>query len=68
MLSPNILARTTDAYRRGYYAGYDAPLDGDRPFAPDNGSFAERDYADGFAAGQNDKKWSNHYAKIWSKK
>lgn len=59
MLSSNTLERTSDSYRKGYYTGYAAGSEAQRPYAPDNGSFAERDYADGFAAGQNDRKWDD---------
>lgn len=62
MLSPNTLERTSDAYRKGYYAGYGVGPEVERPYAPDNGSFAARDYADGFAAGQNDRKWNDKRA------
>jgi hypothetical protein len=62
MLSPNALDRASAAYRKGYYAGYKADPSTERPYAPDNGTFAERDYADGFAAGKNDRFWDDKKA------
>ena len=57
MMTPNQLDRSSQAYQRGYRAGYASELEMEQPLPPDNGTFRERDYADGFAAGRNDRRW-----------
>ena len=58
MLSAATLERVSIAYKRGYMDGYNgrpnigAGVD-DQYLKP----FAEGDYADGFGAGKNDRKW-----------
>jgi|HubBroStandDraft_4_1064222.scaffolds.fasta_scaffold48496_6 hypothetical protein len=59
MLSSATLERVSVAYRRGYLDGYNETNEGAtvRPecFLP----FAEGDYAKGFEAGANDRRWAS---------
>jgi hypothetical protein len=57
MLTPQALERASGAYRRGYYDGYDRkPHKGDEYTM---GTFAAHDYANGYLAGGNDRRWSD---------
>lgn len=63
MLSAATLERVSIAYKRGYIAGYhQKPNSGamvrDEYIKP----FAEFDYAEGYKAGENDRKWFYKYA------
>ena len=54
MMSPNLLNRASHAFRLGYRDGYF-----NRANVPnaEQGTFAHRDYCDGYMAGVNDQKW-----------
>jgi hypothetical protein len=64
MLSDATLNRVSGDYRRGYRDGYakrENNFQGARD--PFNGRpFAASDYDNGYAAGANDRKWSDRYA------
>ncbi len=58
------LSRVSGDYRRGYHDGH-AKREKNFQGAPDpfNGRpFAASDYDNGYSAGANDRKWSDHYA------
>ena len=55
MLTPAALARTSQAYRRGYYDAIEGKSFAN-PYNVDH--FAGIDYREGFEAGANDLKWS----------
>lgn len=71
MLSPQTLERVSVSYRKGYYDGHA----GRTRAVPETGiekinddtiggtirPFADVDYEKGYAAGANDRKWSDHY-------
>jgi hypothetical protein len=67
MLSAQTLNRVSHSYRRGYYAGYEGqPAQNDAVPTTDNGvplkPFSDFDYDEGYRAGANDKRWTDHYA------
>lgn len=62
MLSPQSLQRATLSYARGYRDGYFGKNQNDPTAIDLSKPFASGDYADGYDAGQNDRKWDDHYA------
>lgn len=66
MLSPATLNRVSHSYRRGYYDGYEGRESANNPVPDYQGvplkPFSDHDYSEGFKAGANDRKWSDHYA------
>lgn len=66
MLSPATLNRVSHSYRRGYYDGYEGRAAQNLPVPDYNGvplkPFSDFDYDEGYKAGANDKRWSDHYA------
>lgn len=64
MLSPNTLERVSNSYRRGYYDGYEGRENRNLPVPDFQGvplkPFSDFDYSEGFKAGENDRKWSEH--------
>jgi hypothetical protein len=61
MLSPSTLERVSVAYRRGYCDGYARRPQADSAGVRDEYilPFANGDYADGYKAGANDRKWED---------
>ena len=66
MLSPSVLNRVSDSYRRGYYDGYAGKPAEDAKASthPFDRPFANGDYANGHKAGANDRKWAEHYGEV----
>lgn len=59
MLSPETLERVSASYRRGYYDGYCGEVPQNPPRDHFDRPFANDDYAAGYKAGANDRKWSD---------